>query len=119
MNLSPNPLDEQFAAGASLSGGQKKLFALTRCLLREPTFLFLDEPTTGMDPLEKFPMIDKMRAALDGKTVVVVDHDIIWQSRFCDQFIVLNDGRIVQEGSRSELLSVPGLFKELYEEASQ
>jgi ABC-type multidrug transport system fused ATPase/permease subunit len=118
-SLGPNPLDEQFAAGASLSGGQKKLFALTRCLLRKPTFLFLDEPTTGMGPLEKFPMIDKMRAALDGRTVVVVDHDIIWQSRFCDRFIVLNNGRIVQQGSRSELLSTPGLFKELYDEASQ
>jgi ABC-type multidrug transport system fused ATPase/permease subunit len=118
-SLGPNPLDEQFAAGASLSGGQKKLFALTRCLLRKPSFLFLDEPTTGMGPLEKFPMIDKMRAALGGKTVVVVDHDIIWQSRFCDRFFVLNAGRIVQEGSESELLSTPGLFKELHDEASQ
>jgi ABC-type multidrug transport system fused ATPase/permease subunit len=118
-SLGRNPLDEQFAAGACLSGGQKKLFALTRCLLRKPTFLFLDEPTTGMGPLEKFPMIDKMRAALDGKTVVVVDHDIIWQSHFCDQFIVLNEGRIVQQGSRSELLSNRGLFKELYDEVSQ
>jgi len=110
------PLDAQFAAGASLSGGEKKLFALTRCLLRKPTILLLDEPTTGIDPIEKFDLIDKMRAALTGKTVVVVDHDIIWQCRFSDEFLVLDHGQIVQRGDAGTLLSEPGLFRELHRE---
>ncbi len=117
-SIGPKPLGEPFAAGSGLSGGQKKLFALTRCLLRKPSVLFLDEPTTGMGPMEKFPLIDTMRRSLEGKTVVVVDHDIVWQSRFCDHFHVLNDGKIVQSGTAKELLAQPGLFKELYEEAS-
>jgi len=50
--------------------------------------------------------------------VVVVDHDIVWQSRFCDYFHVLNGGKIVQSGTAAELLVEPGLFKQLYEEAS-
>lgn len=117
-SMGASPLDQAFAAGAGLSGGQKKLFALTRCLLRKPSVLFLDEPTTGMGPMEKFPLIDTMRRSLEGKTVVVVDHDIVWQSRFCDHFHVLNDGKIIQSGTAEELLAQGGLFKELYEEAS-
>jgi len=117
-SMGPDALDQPFVAGSCLSGGQKKLFALTRCLLRQPSILFLDEPTTGMGPMEKFPLIDPMQRALKGKTVVVVDHDIIWQSRFCDYFHVLNDGKIVQSGTADELLSQPGLFRQLHDEAS-
>ena len=117
-SMGPGALDLPFAAGAGLSGGQKKLFALTRCLLREPSVLLLDEPTTGMGPLEKFPLIDAMRKALGGRTVIVVDHDIVWQTKFCDHIHVLDGGRIVQSGSPDELLAVPGLFRSLYDEAS-
>jgi ABC-type multidrug transport system fused ATPase/permease subunit len=117
-SMGPDALDMPFAAGAGLSGGQKKLFALTRCLLRKPSVLFLDEPTTGMGPMEKFPLIETMRHSLEGRTVVVVDHDIVWQSRFCDYFHVLNEGKIIQSGSAEELLNQPGLFRDLYEEAS-
>jgi ABC-type multidrug transport system fused ATPase/permease subunit len=117
-SMGDEPLGKPFAAGSGLSGGQKKLFALTRCLLRKPSVLFLDEPTTGMGPMEKFPLIETMRRSLAGKTVVVVDHDIVWQSRFCDHFHVLNDGKIIQSGTATELLAREGLFKELYNEAS-
>ncbi len=44
--------------------------------------LFLDEPITGIGPMEKFPLIDTLRRSLEGRTVVVVDHAIVWQSRF-------------------------------------
>jgi ABC-type transport system involved in cytochrome bd biosynthesis fused ATPase/permease subunit len=117
-NLGPDPLDQQFAAGRLLSGGQKKLFALTRCLMLDPTVLLLDEPTVGMGPLEKFPLIETMRKACLGKTAMVVDHDIVWQVQFCDLFLVLDDAKIVQQGTSEELLAQPGLFRELYEEAT-
>jgi ABC-type multidrug transport system fused ATPase/permease subunit len=114
-NFGTDPLDRPFAAGGPLSGGQKKLFALTRCLLRSPTFLFLDEPTTGMGPKDKFPLIDVMRKACAGKTTVVVDHDIAWQSHFCDHIVVLSEGKVIQEGPPSLLRNQPGLFKELFD----
>jgi ABC-type multidrug transport system fused ATPase/permease subunit len=112
--VGPDPLDRQFAAGANLSGGYKKLFALTRCLLRNPTFLFLDEPTTNMSNDEKYVLIPLMREACKGKTVVVVDHDLSWLTQFCDHIVVLDAGKIVQEGTASELLAVPGVLNELY-----
>ncbi len=112
--IGPNPLDLNFAAGGLLSGGQKRLFALARCLLRNPTFLFLDEPTTNMDNNEKYQLIPMMRAACKGRTVVVVDHDIPWLLQFSDYFLILDQGHIVQQGPGDKLLHQPGLLRELY-----
>ena len=67
-----NPLDAEFAAGRRLSGGQRKLLALTRCLLRNPAVLFLDEPTVGMDNQEKFGILGMIRQAAKNHTVMVV-----------------------------------------------
>lgn len=114
----PQPLDAQFAGGQLLSGGQKKLFALTRLLLQQPSVVLFDEPTVGMGPLEKAPLINVMREACKGKTVMSVDHDILWQMGFCDRFLTLEDGRITQDGTGPELLDQPGLFQELYRTAS-
>ena len=111
-----DPLNREFSSGNLLSGGQKKLFALTRCLLRKPAILFLDEPTTGIDPEDKYSLLQVMKEVCAGKTVLVVDHDIVgWQIPFCDQFIVLDRGKIVQTGAAAELLSGPGLFRDLFE----
>jgi len=109
-----DPLNQPLAAGMGLSGGQKKLFALTRCLLRNPTFLFLDEPTTGMSNDEKYLLIPMMREACAGKTVVVVDHDIPWMIRFCDSFVVIDSGQVVEQGEAKQLLAQPGVLRELY-----
>jgi ABC-type multidrug transport system fused ATPase/permease subunit len=63
---------------------------------------------------EKYRLIPMMRAACSGRTVIVVDHDIPWLLQFSDYFLVLEGGRIVQQGSANELLSQPGLLRELY-----
>jgi len=88
---------------------------LTRCLLRVPTHILLDEPTVGMDNREKFELIPELRSACHGRTAVVVDHDVGWLLRFCDYFIVLDEGRVVQQGTGAELAGQEGLFRELLE----
>lgn len=113
------PLDAAFT-GELLSGGERKLFALTRLLLQQPSIVLFDEPTVGMGPLEKGPLVDVMRTACAGRTVISVDHDIVWLTRFCDYFLVLDGARIVQQGSADDLLRErEGLFSQLYEEASR
>ena len=112
--IGPRPLDEQFSGGRKLSGGQRKLLALTRCLLRNPSFLLLDEPTAGMDNDEKHDLLPVLREACKGKTVMVIDHDVAWLLKFCDHFIVLDEGRLREEGTSHELLEKGGLLKELY-----
>jgi ABC-type multidrug transport system fused ATPase/permease subunit len=109
-----DPLDAEFAAGRRLSGGQRKLLALTRCLLRNPAVLFLDEPTVGMDNQEKFAILGMIRQAAKDHTVMVVDHDLHWLLPFCDNFIVLSEGKIAEQGSGEELLARKGLFHDLY-----
>ena len=111
-----DPLDAAFHAGEVLSGGQRKLFALTRCLLRDPEYLFLDEPTTGMEAETKFDFVEPMRRSCQGKTVLVVDHDLLWQLRFCDYFLVLSGGKIVEQGQGRDLLKQHGVFRQLFDE---
>ena len=107
-------LDANLAAGKTLSGGERKLLALTRCLLRDPALLFLDEPTVGMDNEEKFEIRKMLREGTRGKTVMVVDHDVNWLLQFCDYFVVLDEGRAVEQGTAKELLSRDGLLYQLY-----
>ena len=116
-NLSASELlDRPFASGNELSGGQRKLFALSRCLLRHPRLLLLDEPTTGIDNIEKFALLERLRHACDGRTVLVIDHDVRWLSGFCDEILVLEDGRITARGTPDELLQDQSLFRELHEQ---
>ena len=85
----PINLDSNIAAAQTLSGGQKKLLALTRCLLRDPAILLLDEPTVGMDNQEKFgEILAKLQEATTGKAVIVVDHDVNWLLQFCNYFVL-------------------------------
>ena len=107
-------LDANLAAGKTLSGGERKLLALTRCLLRDPSLLFLDEPTVGMDNEEKFEIRKMLREGTRGKTVMVVDHDVNWLLQFCDYFVVLDEGTVVEQGTAKELLSHDGLLYQLY-----
>jgi ATP-binding cassette subfamily B protein len=97
--------DSNLAGGQILSGGQKKLLALTRCLLRMPAILFLDEPTAGVDNNEKFKLLEMLCRATEGKTVVVVDHDANWLLQFCDYFVGLNEGRTIESGTLVEVLT--------------
>ena len=107
-------LDSNLAGGQILSGGQKKLLALTRCLLRMPAILFLDEPTAGVDNNEKFKLLEMLCRATEGKTVVVVDHDVNWLLQFCDYFVGLNEGRTIESGTLVEVLTNRSVIYQLY-----
>lgn len=112
-------LDAPFASGTRLSGGQRRLFALTRCLLRDPAILLLDEPTTGLDNKEKADLIPILRKVCAEKTVVIVDHDIHWIHRFCDHFVVLENGRTEEFGSREDVLERSSLFRQLFDQGDR
>ena len=112
-------LDAPFASGTRLSGGQRRLFALTRCLLRNPAILLLDEPTTGLDNNEKADLIPLLRGICAGRTVVIVDHDTRWIHRFCDHFIVLENGCTEEFDSREKVLEGNSLFSALYDQSKR
>ena len=79
--------------------------AIARALLTSPSLLLLDEPTTGLDPRSKLDVqtfIEELRETHDA-SIVLTTHDLDEAERLCDEIIVLNDGRVVAEGTPDEL----------------
>ncbi|HEY8925401.1 MAG TPA: ATP-binding cassette domain-containing protein [Polyangia bacterium] len=92
-----------------LSGGQKQRVALMRALMLDPELLFLDEPLGALDPLVRAELqhdLTEIFARLE-KTVVLVTHDLAEAVRLAHQLVLLSEGRIVQQGSASELAARP------------
>jgi ATP-binding cassette subfamily B protein len=101
------------------SGGQKRLIALARCLLRRPEVLLLDEPTENLDADQRNRLIQVIREYAqqpeNRKTCIVISHDLNFVAAVSDRIIVLNQGRVADEGTHEELVKREGLYKTLYE----
>lgn len=97
------------------SGGQKRLIALARCLLRKPEVLLLDEPTENLDADQRNRLIKVIREYARERTCLVISHDLNFVAAVSDRIIVLNQGRVADEGTHEELLQREGLYKTLYE----
>jgi ABC-2 type transport system ATP-binding protein len=88
-----------------MSRGMQQKVAIARALLTSPTVLLLDEPTTGLDPRSKLDVqafIEEVRDTHDA-TIVLTTHDLAEAERLCDRIALINDGRIVAEGTPDEL----------------
>jgi lipooligosaccharide transport system ATP-binding protein len=90
----------------SLSGGMKRRLTLARALVNDPEIVFLDEPTTGLDPQARHLIWDRLRKlASAGKTLVLTTHFMDEAERLCDRLAVMDHGRIIAEGSPQELIA--------------
>jgi ATP-binding cassette subfamily B protein len=96
-----------------LSGGQQKLFAVTRGLLRRPRVLLLDEPTTGVDTIGIDALAKVLKPVVAGLTVVLVDHRMSLVEAMSDQIVCLAGGKVAAVGSPKELDRPGTLFYEL------
>jgi ABC-2 type transport system ATP-binding protein len=88
-----------------MSRGMQQKVAIARALLTSPTVLLLDEPTTGLDPRSKLDVqtfIEEVRDTHDA-TIVLTTHDLAETERLCDRIALINDGRVVAEGTPEEL----------------
>src|SRR5262245_8570321 len=96
--------DKRAAAYETLSGGQKQRLALALALVNDPQLLFLDEPTTGLDPqirLEIHTLIEQMKS--ENRTVLLTTHYIEEAERLCDRVAIMDEGKIVAMGTPREL----------------
>ncbi|MGW0804472.1 ABC transporter ATP-binding protein [Nonomuraea sp. NPDC002799] len=93
--------------GAALSGGQRRRFDIAFALLHEPVLLFLDEPTTGLDPQSRAGLWDHIRSlrAEQGTTIFLTTHYLDEADALCDRLLIIDHGRIVAEGTPAELKS--------------
>jgi ABC-2 type transport system ATP-binding protein len=89
----------------TLSGGQKQRLAVACALVGNPQLLFLDEPTTGLDPQSRRQMWDLVsRFQSDGKTIVLTTHYMEEAERLCDRVAIVDHGRIIAVGTPRELM---------------
>lgn len=99
--------------GSTLSGGQKQRIAIARAVLRRAPILILDEPTSGLDAASERLVMEALRRAAAGRTTLIIAHRLA-TARIADRIVVLERGRVVEEGSHAELLAHHGRYAQLY-----
>lgn len=99
--------------GVGLSGGQKQRIAIARAILRDAPILILDEPTSGLDVASERIVIDALERAAKGRTCLIIAHRLT-TVRFADRIIVLDRGRIVEEGTHQGLLARKTKYAQIY-----
>lgn len=90
--------------GVGFSGGQRQALLLSRLLIRQPNILLLDEPTAAIDDVSEKQLIDHLKVWLTNRTMVVATHRRA-VLQLVDRIIVVNDGKIVMDGPRDQILN--------------
>ena len=99
--------------GITLSGGQRQRTALGRALLVSAPVLVLDDALASVDNNTAAGILDSIRTT-DGRTIVMISHQLS-AAAACDRILVMDQGRIVQQGHHRDLISTPGVYKRLWE----
>jgi len=104
--------------GVTLSGGQKQRVSIARALIKEPDIVILDDCLSAVDTNTEKQILDYFDTALANKTAIIITHRIYGLLAF-DKIIVLDDGKITEEGTHEELLAMKGYYFDLFEKQSR
>ena len=99
--------------GITLSGGQKQRVAIARALIKNAPILLLDDCLSAVDTETEETILNNLLAYCKNKTTIIVSHRIS-SAKNADSIIILEDGKILEQGTHSQLLELNGYYKELY-----
>lgn len=106
-------------SGINISGGEAQKIAIARAICKKAPFMVLDEPTSALDPISEMELYEKFNSVVSGKTAIYISHRLT-SCRFCDNIIVFDKGKIIQEGRHNELVSdTRGKYYELWQAQAQ
>ena len=101
--------------GVEISGGEAQKIAIARALYKDSDYVFLDEPTSALDPISEAEIYSLFDKLTNNKTAIYISHRMS-STKFCDNIIVLDKGKIIEEGSHDNLMKIDnGVYKELFE----
>jgi len=100
--------------GITLSGGQKQRLSIARALVRNPKILILDDSLSAVDTKTENNILNNLKNIMKGRTSIIISHRVS-SAKLADHIIVLDDGRIIEQGNHDILISKSGVYKELYE----
>ena len=100
--------------GVTLSGGQRQRIAIARAIIRNAPILILDEPTSGLDAASEELVFEALGRLMAGRTTIVIAHRLATIRR-ADVIFVIEHGKIAERGTHDHLLSVGGIYSNLYE----
>ena len=96
--------------GASLSGGEKQRLSIARAMMKSAPIIILDEATANVDPENEKELMQAIEELTRKKTVIMIAHRLK-TVRNADKIVVIDEGRIVQEGKHEELIKIDGIYK--------
>ncbi|MCC6768913.1 MAG: ABC transporter ATP-binding protein [Bacteroidia bacterium] len=99
--------------GVTLSGGQKQRISMARAIIRKPALLIFDDCMSAVDTETEEKILNKLKELMKGRTTVIISHRIS-SIKHCDRIILLDQGKIVEQGSHEDLLHLEGAYAELY-----
>jgi ABC-type multidrug transport system fused ATPase/permease subunit len=100
--------------GSKLSVGERQRISMARAFLKDAPILLLDEPTAAIDSRTEGIILDALQRLMGGRTTIMIAHRLS-TVRNADHIVVINEGRLVEQGSHDELVTAGGLYQELYE----
>ncbi len=106
------PLEEK---GSNLSGGQRQRLAIARALIRQPEILIMDEATSNLDSITESAIQKTLEECIQNVTTIIIAHRLSTIKK-CDKIFVMDKGKIIEQGSHSELLSMKGHYFKLWSE---